>query len=76
MHSDSSVFSTPRSRAIGDLFAALEGLMISYNALPAAERAERWTTDADRITGEIARQLASTRRRLTADPDLRPATAS
>jgi hypothetical protein len=50
--------------------------MISYNALPAAERAERWTTDADRITGEIARQLASTRRRLTADPDLRPATAS
>jgi hypothetical protein len=74
MHCDSPVFSTPRSRAIGDLFTALEDLMISYNALPATERAERWTTDADKITGEIARQLASTRRRLAANPVLRPAT--
>jgi hypothetical protein len=58
-----------RSAAIADLFDALEGLMIHYAALPAGERSVRWSADADRITGEIARHLHGARHRISvADP--------
>jgi len=40
--------------------------MISYQALPEAERARRWATDADRITGEVARHLTVARARVSA----------
>jgi hypothetical protein len=53
-----------RSVAIQDLFAALEDLMIRYGTLPEAERRARWSTDAERITGEIARHLHGARHRI------------
>jgi hypothetical protein len=55
-----------RSAAVADLFGALEDLMIHYGTLPEDERAARWSADADRITGEIARHLHSARRRISA----------
>ncbi len=55
-----------RSAAIGDLFSALEALMISYQALPEAERARQCATDADRITGEVAWYLNAARARISA----------
>jgi hypothetical protein len=58
-----------RSAAISDLFAALDALMIHYGTLPEAERQSYWSADADRITGEIARQLHAARHRISgADP--------
>jgi hypothetical protein len=65
-----------RSAAVGELFAALEGLMISYHALPAAERDERWASDAELITGAVALHLSTARTRIAArslpGPGLRP----
>ncbi len=68
-----------RSTAIADLFGALEGLLINYQAVPEAERNRRWSADADRITGEVARYLNAARVRIahtigTTDP-VRPALA-
>ncbi len=40
--------------------------MISYQALPEAEQARQRATDADRITGEVARHLNVARARLSA----------
>ncbi|MCU1665043.1 MAG: hypothetical protein JWR58_5108 [Pseudonocardia sp.] len=43
--------------------------MIHYGTLPEAERQSYWSADADRITGEIARQLHAARHRISgADP--------
>ncbi|HEY4421301.1 MAG TPA: hypothetical protein VGN22_17385 [Pseudonocardia sp.] len=58
---------TRRADAIAELFATLEGLrlLITYQALPASERPQRWAADAHRITGVIARQLSSTRSRIS-----------
>jgi hypothetical protein len=53
-----------RSAAVAELFDALEGLLISYHALPDGERTQRWSGDADRITGEVARHLGVARSRL------------
>ena len=53
-----------RTAAVADLFAALEGLLISYSALPDEDRERRWSGDADRITGEVARHLGTARTRL------------
>ena len=55
----------PRAAGIADLFTALEGLLITYQFIPHAERQIRWATDADRITSELSRQLATTRARLS-----------
>jgi hypothetical protein len=55
-----------RSAAVGELFAALEGLMISYHALPSAERDERWASDAELITGAVALHLSTARTRIAA----------
>ena len=54
-----------RAVAIAELFTALEGLLITYHALPDAERTEAWSADADRITGEVARHLSGARGRLS-----------
>lgn len=59
--------SAARSAAIEDLFQALDRLMTTYQALPQIERTERWSADADRITGEIARHLHGARRRVSAN---------
>jgi hypothetical protein len=64
---------TARSAAVADLFSALEGLIISYQALPDTERSKQWSADADRITGEIARHLHGARHRIAAaDPAQAP----
>jgi hypothetical protein len=55
----------PRAAAIGDLLTALERLLITYQFVPETERECRWASDADRITGELSRQLAATRARLS-----------
>ena len=55
-----------RSAAVGELFAALEGLMISYQALPDGEREARWSADAELITGAVALHLSSARGRIAA----------
>jgi hypothetical protein len=54
--------------AVGDLFAALEGLMISYQALPDGERERCWAAEADRITGAVALHLNTARSRIAARP--------
>jgi hypothetical protein len=56
---------TRRADAIAELFATLEGLLITYQALPESERPQRWAADAHRITGVIARQRSSTRSRIS-----------
>ena len=55
-----------RSAAVGDLFAALEGLMISYQALPDPERERRWGTEAELITGAVALHLSTARAQIAA----------
>jgi hypothetical protein len=55
-----------RSAAVGELFAALEGLMISYQALPDEEREQRWSSDAELITGAVALHLSTARSRIAA----------
>jgi len=53
--------SQARAVAIAELFAALDNMLRSYRAIPEDEREQRWATDADLITGEIARRLAVAR---------------
>src|SRR3954452_19364864 len=62
-----------RSAAVGELFAALEGLMISYHALPEGEREQRWATDAELITGAVALHLSTARTRISTRGLPRPA---
>ena len=50
-----------RYAAVAALFAALEKLMDDYRSLPDSEHVRRWSEDADRITGEVARHLAVAR---------------
>jgi hypothetical protein len=64
-----------RSAAVADLFAALEGLLISYQALPDAEREGRWDAEAELITGAVALHLSTARSRIAAGsrpPGARP----
>ena len=53
-----------RHAAVAELFEALEALMIVYGERSEAERVQRWNADAERITGEIARQLCTARTRI------------
>jgi hypothetical protein len=55
-----------RSTAVGDLFAALEGLLISYQVLPDGERETRWDAEAELITGAVALHLSTARSRIAA----------
>jgi hypothetical protein len=58
-------YDNPDAAAIADLLAAVEDLLITYQALPDADREQRWAADAHRITGELSRQLAIARTRLS-----------
>ena len=64
MTSPAGAAAQARSSAVAELFDALEGLLIAYQALPDEDRAQRWSGDADRITGEVARHLCAARSRL------------
>jgi hypothetical protein len=59
---------TSRYTAIAAMFTALGSLIDNYHAIPDHERPERWSRDAERITGEVARQLGIARMRLAAIP--------
>jgi hypothetical protein len=65
MSSQARPAATTRTQVVADLFDALEGLLIAYHALPEQDRAQRWSGDADRITGLVARHLAAARTRLS-----------
>lgn len=60
--------STSRYVAIAALFTALEELMSDYRSSPQDERVQRWSEDAERITGEVARNLAIARARISIVP--------
>ena len=60
--------SPSRYAAVAALFAALEKLIDEYRSLPEAEHVRRWSEDADRITGEVARHLAVARAHTSAAP--------
>ena len=59
---------TARAGVITDLLRSVENVVVAYAALPDEERADRLAQDADRITGEISRQLHVARVRLAASP--------
>lgn len=59
---------TARAGVITDLLRSVEKLVAGYAALPDDERTDRLDQDADRITGEISRQLHVARIRLAASP--------
>jgi hypothetical protein len=59
---------TSRYVTIAALFAALEELMSDYQSSPEGERVQRWSEDAERITGEVARHLAIARARISTVP--------
>jgi hypothetical protein len=43
-------------------------LMSDYRSSPEGERVQRWSEDAERITGEVARHLAIARARISTAP--------
>lgn len=55
---------TGRADAITALLRSLEDLVAEYARLPLDERADSLDRDADRITGEVGRQLHVARTRL------------
>jgi hypothetical protein len=56
---------------MADLFDALDGFVIHYAGVARGGRSVRWSADADRITGEIARHLHGARHRISvADPGM------
>jgi hypothetical protein len=55
---------TGRVDVITDLLRSLENLVVEYAALPDDERAAHLARNADRITGEVGRQLHVARVRL------------
>ncbi|WP_433297783.1 hypothetical protein ACQPZQ_19455 [Pseudonocardia sp. CA-142604] len=65
---DAPRHSTSRYVAIADLFAALDELMCNYRSSSEHERMKRWSDDAERITGEVARHLSVARVRIAAVP--------
>lgn len=42
--------------------------MSDYQSSPEGERVQRWSKDAERITGEVARHLAIARARISTVP--------
>jgi hypothetical protein len=65
---DAPHHSTSRYVAIADFFTALDELMRNYQLSSEADRVKRWSDDAERITGEVARHLAVARVRIAAVP--------
>ena len=60
--------SSSRYAAVAALFAALEELIADYRSLPDSQHLTRWSEDAERITGEVARHLAVARAHISAAP--------
>jgi hypothetical protein len=56
---------SPRAAAIADLLSSLEVVLISCQIVPEPHREFSWDADAERITGEVARHLATARGRLS-----------
>ena len=65
MRNDVTTVSSARAAAISDLLASLEVVLISCQVVPDADREASWNADAERITGEVARHLATARGRLS-----------
>jgi hypothetical protein len=61
-----SLGTATRHAAIADLFDALEAMVVVYRSVPAADQVQRWSDDAERITGDVARHLSAARERLSA----------
>jgi hypothetical protein len=57
--------SSTRHAAIADLFDALEAMVVVYRTVPSDDQARRWSDDAERITGDVARHLSTARKRLS-----------
>jgi hypothetical protein len=55
-----------RHAAIGDLLDALEEIVVFYRSIPAADQPQRWSNDAELVTGDVARKLSKARKRLVA----------
>jgi hypothetical protein len=53
-----------RHAVIDDLFDALEAMIVVYRSVRPEEQVRRWSDDAERITGDVARHLSSARDRL------------
>lgn len=66
--------SSARAAAIAELLSSLEGVLLSCQIIPAADRESCWDADAERIIGEVARPLATARARLS--PSFNPSTPS
>lgn len=49
-----------------ELFDALEAMLIIYRSIPEQDQARRWSADAERITGDLARYLSTARERVSA----------
>jgi hypothetical protein len=69
MRNDTSTLPSTRAAAIADLLSSLEVVLISCQVVPDADRGSAWDADADRITGEVARHLATARARLSPSHD-------
>jgi hypothetical protein len=41
-------------------------MVVVHRSVPAEEQARRWSEDAERITGDVARHLSAARTRLSA----------
>ena len=54
-----------RHDAVAALFETLDALVTVYRSTPDADRVARWSADAERITGEVARTLGAARARLS-----------
>lgn len=55
---------TVRAAVIRDLLENLEELLVASLVIPAVEQPQRWSTDAEKITGQLSRMLSSARARL------------
>lgn len=49
-----------------ELFDALEAIVMIYRSIPEQDQTRRWSADAERITGDVARHLSTARERLSA----------
>lgn len=63
-----------RATVIQDLLSDMEDLLLANLVLPEDEQWQQWSSDAEKITGQIGRMLESARSRLPlplpAEPDV------
>jgi hypothetical protein len=55
-----------RHAAIADLLDGLEEIVVFYRSIPAGDQVQRWSDDAELVTGDLARQLSKARKKLFA----------